>query len=84
MTPLAVVIASDVGYLVGIGVTFQLAASLKGHDVYGRSSNALRWLASCVWPITALIATGMTGARWFQNRSSQPPRATARRVQDRQ
>jgi hypothetical protein len=84
MTPLAIVIASDVGYLVGIGVTFQLAASLKGSDVYGRPSNALRWLAACVWPVTGCIAAGTSLARWFQNRPSKPPRAIVRRVQDRQ
>ena len=83
MTPLAIVIVSDIGYLVGIGVTFQLAASLKGSDVYGRPSNALRCLASCVWPVTAFIAVGITFARRFQNRASKPARATARHVQGR-
>jgi hypothetical protein len=78
MTALAIVITSNVVYLVGIGVTFQLAKALEGTDVYGRDSNAYRWLASCVWPITASVAAGIAFARWFQNRRSKPPIAIAR------
>jgi hypothetical protein len=72
-----VVIAVAIVYLAGIGATFQLAESLKGRDMYGHASNAFRWFASCFWPITASVATGISIARQIQDRQKRPPRAIA-------
>jgi hypothetical protein len=48
------------GYLVCIGATFRLAEPLSDGD------NVLRTFASCVWPVTACVASGSAVIRLFQ------------------
>lgn len=66
-----------VGYLTGIGATFQLAETLNEQDSYGKTNRTFRWLASCVWPVTASIAAGIAVAKKIQERRTRPPRAIA-------
>ena len=74
LTTLAIV----AGYLVCIGATHQLAEPLSSGRYDGGS---FRTWASCLWPVTACVATGVAIARLLQGAPTVIRRAARRRAQ---